>query len=67
MSFPVTVVALDLRNIFHLLLDGASVESYCRRVVALTLSLSAPLAPETSLLVVLVLLWVGGGSLLSGR
>ena len=67
MSLPVIVVALDLGDIFHLLLDGTDVDSRCKRVVALTLSLSAPSAPETSLLVVLVLFWVGRGSLLSGR
>ena len=65
MSLPVTVVALDLREIFLLLLDGGGVDTRCRRVMATTLSSSAPSAPRTSLLVVLVLL--GGRSLLSGR
>ena len=65
MSLPVTVVALDLREIFLLFLDGGGVDTRCRRVMATTLSSSAPSAPRTSLLVVLVLL--GGRSLLSGR
>ena len=67
MSLPLTVVILDLGDIFHLLLDDVGVDSHCKRVVALTLSSLAPSAPETSLLVVLVLFWVSGGSLLSGR
>ena len=66
MSFPLTVVALNLGDIFYLLLDGTGIDIRCKRVVALTLSLSAPSAPGT-LLVVLVFLWIGGGSLLSGR
>ena len=66
MSLPLTVIALDLGDIFYLFLDDAGVDTRCRRVVALNLFLSAPLAPGT-FLVVLVLLRVGGGSLLSGR
>ena len=66
MSLPVTVVALDLGDIFHLFLDNAGVDTRCKRVIALTLSSLALLAPGTSL-VVLVLFRVGGGSLLSGR
>ena len=62
-----TVVALDLGEIFLLFLDGGGIDTCCRRVMATTLSLSTPLAPRTSLLVVLVLLWVGRGSLLSGK
>ena len=65
MSLPVTVVALDLREIFLLLLDGDGVDTRCRRFMATTLSLLAPMAPKTFLLVVPVLL--GGRSLLSGR
>ena len=65
MSLSVTVVALNLREIFLLFFDGGGVDTYCRRVMATTLSLSAPSAPRTSLLMVLVLL--GGRSLLSGR
>ena len=67
MSLPVTVVALDLREIFLLFLTGGGVDTCCRRVMATTLSLSASLLPRTSLLVVLVLLQVGGRSLLSGK
>ena len=65
MSLPVTVVALDLREIFLLLLDGGGVDTRCKRIIATTLSLSAPLAPKIFLLVVLVLL--GGRSLLSRK
>ena len=65
MSLLVTVVALDLREIFLFFLDGVGVDTCCKRVMATTLSLSASLAPRTSLLVVLVLL--GGKSLLNGR
>ena len=67
MSLPVTVVALDLGDIFHFLLNGSGVDTHCRRVVALTLFLSTSSTPGTSLLEVLVLFWVGGGSLLSGK
>ena len=66
MSLPVTVVALDLREIFLLLLDGGGVDTRCRRVMATTLSLLPSSAAGTSL-VVLVLFRAGGGSLLSGR
>ena len=54
MSFPVTVVALDLGEIFLFLLDSGGVDTHCKRVIATTLSLSARLVPWTSLLVVLV-------------
>ena len=67
MSLPVTVVALDLRNIFHFLPDGAGVNTRCKGVVATILSPLAPLVLKTSLLVVLVLLQVDGRSLLSER
>ena len=67
MSLSVTVIVLDLGDIFHFFLDNASVDTHCRRVVAMILSLSALLAPGTSLLVVLVLLWVGGRNSLTGR
>ena len=60
-----TVVVLDLGNIFHFLFDGAGVNSRYRGVMATTLFLSST-ALETSL-IVLVLLRVGGGSLLSRR
>ena len=39
MSLLVTVVALDLRDVFYLFLDGPGVDTRCRRLVALTLSL----------------------------
>ena len=65
-SLPVTVIALDLRDIFHFLFDVAGVNIRCRKVVAATTLLTL-LAPRTSLLVVLVLFWIGGGSLLSGK
>ena len=65
MSLPVTVVALDLREIFLLLLDGGGVDTRCKRVMTTTLSSLAPSAPRPSLLVVLVFL--GGRSLLSGK
>ena len=65
MSLPVTVVVLNLEEIFLLFLDGDGVDTRCRRVKSTTLSLSAPLALRISLLVVLVLL--GRRSLLSGR
>ena len=67
MSRPMTVVAFDLGNISHFLLDGASVYTHCGGVIAAALSLLALLAPRNSLLVVLVLFRVGGGSLLSGK
>ena len=66
MSLLVTVVTLDLGDIFYLLFDGAGVDTHCKRVVALTLYLLAPSAPGTSL-VVLVLFRAGRGSLLRGR
>ena len=66
MPLSVTVVVLNLGDIFYLFLDGAGVDTCCRRVVALTLSLLAPSASGTSL-VVLVLFRAGRGSLLSGR
>ena len=55
MSLSVTVVALDLGNIFHFLLDDAGVNVRCRGVVAAALSSSALSLSRTSLLVVLVL------------
>ena len=67
MSLPVTVVALDLGEIFLLFLDSSGIDTYCRRVMATTLSLLALSALWTSLLVVLVLLRVGGESQLSGK
>ena len=67
MSLPLTVVALDLGNISHFLLDGTGVYTRCRRFVAVDLSLLAPSVLKTSLLIVLVLFWIGGGSLLSGK
>ena len=65
MSLLMTVVALDLREIFFFLLDGGGVDTRCRSVMSTTLSLSALSTPRTSLLVVLVVF--GGRSLLSGR
>ena len=53
MSLPVTVVALNLGDIFHFFLDGAGVNTCCKRDVAITTFL-APLAPRIFLLVVLV-------------
>ena len=66
MSLLVIVVAPNLGEIFLLLLDGGGVDIRCRRVMATTLSLLALSAPRTSLLVVLVLFWVGVESLLKG-
>ena len=57
--------ALHLGDISFFSFDGIVVSTYCRGVVATTLSLSSAV-PEISL-VVLVFLWVGGGSLLSRR
>ena len=67
MSLPVIVVALDLGNIFHFILSNTGVDTRCRGVVIVALFLSAPSALRTSLLVVLVLFWVGGRSLLSRK
>ena len=67
MSFLVTVVVFDLGEILFFLLDGGGINTHYRRVMATTLSSLAPSAPKTSLLLVLVLFQVGGGSLLSGR
>ena len=67
MSLPETVIALDLEDIFLFFLDDGGVDTRCRRVMAITLSLLAFSAPKTSSLVVLVFLRVGGGSLLSRR
>ena len=58
-------IALDLREIFLLFLDSGGVDIRCKRVMATTLSLSAPSTSRTSLLVVLVLF--SGKSLLNGR
>ena len=66
MSLPVTVVALNLGDIFHYFFDGAGVDTHCRRVIVADTPLVLS-APKTSLLVVLILFRVGGGSLLSGR
>ena len=65
MSLPVTVIAIDLREIFLFLFNGGGVDTRYKRVMAMTLSSSAPSVPKTSLLVILVLL--GGRSLLSER
>ena len=65
MSLLVTVVPLDLGEIFLLFLNGGDVDTYCGRVIATTLTLLAPLALRTSLLVILVLFRVGKGSLLN--
>ena len=67
MSLSVIVVALDLGKIFLLLLDGGGVDTRCRRVMATILSLLAPSALRTSLLVVLVFHRVGERSLLNGK
>ena len=64
MSFPVIVVALDLRDVFHFFFDSIGVSIYCRRVLATT-TFSVSLAPRTSLLVVLILL--ASLALISGR
>ena len=53
MSFLVTIVAIDLGDIFYFFFDGAGVNTRYRRVVATNLSLSST-ALET-LLVVLIL------------
>lgn len=54
MSLPVTVVTIDLGDIFHFFLDGVGVSICCKGVMATTTFLAAPV-PKTSLLVVLVL------------
>ena len=66
MSLPVTVVALDLGDIFHFFLDGTGVNTRCKGFVATAIFL-VPSAPRTFFLVVLILLRVGGRSLLSGK
>ena len=65
MSLLVTVIILDLEDIFYFLLDSADVNTRCKRVV--TTTTSSVLAPKTFLLIVLVFFWVGRESLLSGR
>ena len=67
MFLLVTIVALDLGEISLLLLDDNGIDIRCRRVMTTTLSLTASSALRTSVLMVLVLLWVGGGSLLNGK
>lgn len=65
MSFLVTVVVLDLEDIFCFLLYDIGVSSYCKKVMV-TVSLTL-LALKTSLLVVLILfpsLVLVGGRLL---
>ena len=63
MPFPVTIIALDLEEIFYFSLDGAGIDIRDRGVATLFPSSAAP---ET-LLLVLVLFWVGGGNLVSRR
>ena len=55
------IVALDLRDIFHFLFNGTGINTRGKRVAALFLSL---FILKT---LVLVLLWVGGRGLVSGR
>ena len=57
MSLLLTIIILDLKDIFHFFYDSTGVNTRCRRVVATT-TLLAPSALKTSLLVVLVLLAV---------
>ena len=64
MSLPVTVVVLDLRDIFHFFFEN-NIDSCDRRVGAMSLSLSS--ATPGTLLVIMVLSWVGGRNLLNGR
>ena len=64
MFFPMAVIALDLGNVL-LFLFGNNIDTRSRRVGVMTLSLSST-APGT-LLVLLVILWVGGGGLLGSR
>ena len=61
------VVTLDLEDIFHFFLNGAGINTSCKGVVTTTLSPLALLTLRTFLLVILVLFWVGGGSLLSKK
>ena len=62
MALPSAVEAFDMGDIFFFLL-GSNVDTYCRRVLASSLSPSTTM-PRTSL-VVLVLFLEGGGCLLS--
>ena len=64
MSFPMAVIALNLGHVPPFLLSN-DIDTRGRGVGVITLSLSSA-APET-LLVVLVFLWISGGSLLSRR
>ena len=59
------VIALDLRHVPPFLL-GNDIDTRGREVGVTTLFPLSSVAPKTSL-VVLVLLWVSGGSLLSRR
>ena len=65
MSFPMAVIALDLGHV-PLFLLGNNIDTRGRGVGVTTLFSPSSAAPETSL-VVLILLWVGEGSLLSRK
>ena len=64
MPFLMAVIALDLRNIFLFLLRN-DIDTHGKRVGVTILSPFS--AAAGTLLVVLILLWVGKGSLLSGK
>ena len=67
MSFPIAVIAFDFGYVpVFLFLLGNDIGTRGRGVGVTTLSPPSFAAPRT-LLVVLILLWVGGRSLLSGR
>ena len=65
MSFPMTVIALHLGHVTLFLLEN-NIDTRGRGVGVTTLSPPSSAASKISL-VVLILLWVGGGSLLSRR
>ena len=65
MPLPITGEVLNLGDVSFLFFDNFGVITCYRRVVATTRS-SSFIAPGI-LLVVLVLLWVGGGNVLSER
>ena len=65
MFFPIVVIALDLGHV-PFFLHGNDIDTRDRRVGVITLSPPSSAVPGTSLMV-LILLRVGGRSLLSGR
>ena len=65
MSFPIVVIVLDLGHVLFFLI-GNNIDTRDRGVGVTTLSSPSSAVLET-LLVVLVLLWVSGGSLLNRK